>query len=77
MAVDKVGRTKGTIGGGCGESEVLTTARGLIGTGGSRLIHVDMTNEVAMEEGMACGGMMNVLIEDMAVVDSKNSHNTY
>ena len=65
MAVDKTGQTKGSIGGGCGEAEVLTAARSLIGTGKSRLVRVDMTNDIAMEEGMVCGGTMCVLLEDI------------
>jgi len=67
MAVDKAGRTKGTIGGGCGEAEALTAARGMLGSGGTRIIEVKMTNDVAAEEGMACGGTMTVRIEDMSI----------
>lgn len=64
MAVDRNLRTVGTIGGGCGESAVLMDARRLIGTGGRRCVTVDMTNDVAEDEGMVCGGQMKVLIED-------------
>ena len=66
MAVDRNLRTVGTIGGGCGESAVLTDARRLIGTGGRRCVTVDMTNDVAEDEGMVCGGQMKVLIEDVS-----------
>lgn len=65
MAVDQAGRTRGTIGGGCGEAQALSAARSLIGTGESRIVSVNMTNDVAMDEGMVCGGSMNVLIEDV------------
>ena len=65
MAVDKTGQTRGTIGGGCGEAQALSDARSLAGTGKSRVIRVDMTNDVAMEEGMVCGGTMDVLMEDI------------
>ena len=65
MAVDRAGRTRGTIGGGCGEAQALAAARGLAGCGESRLVRVDMTNDVAMEEGMVCGGTMDVLISDI------------
>ena len=66
MAMDSLGRIYGTIGGGCGEAEVMTEARRLIGTGGRKLMEVDMTNEIAEEEGMVCGGKMLVLIEDVS-----------
>ena len=65
MAMDRSGRAFGTIGGGCGEAEVMTAARRLIGTGQTRVVEVDMTNEIAEEEGMVCGGKMLVLIEDV------------
>ena len=65
MAVDKAGRTSGTIGGGCGEAQALTAARSIAGTGKSKLISVDMTNDVAMEEGMVCGGEMSILLSDV------------
>lgn len=65
MAADKNLRTAGTIGGGCGEHAVLTEAYRLIGTGGRRCVTVDMSGDVAEEEGMVCGGRMRVLIEDV------------
>jgi xanthine dehydrogenase accessory factor len=43
MAVDKLGRTVGTIGGGCGESAVLTDARRIIGSGLQRSVTVDIS----------------------------------
>ncbi len=64
MAVSPLGQVTGSIGGGCAESEVMQRARKLIGTGGFEVFHVDMTGEVAEEEGMVCGGVMDVLIED-------------
>ena len=66
MAVDKLNRTVGTIGGGCGESAVMTDARRIIGTGQQRSVTVDMSNDVAEEEGMVCGGQMKVLIADVS-----------
>ena len=54
MAVDKVGRTVGTIGGGCGEGAVLKDAYRIIGSGTQCTVTVDMSNDIAEEEGMAC-----------------------
>lgn len=36
----------------------------MIGTGTYRLVSIDMSGEVAESEGMVCGGVMTVLIED-------------
>ena len=67
MGTDKLGNSAGTIGGGCGENQAILAARRLIGTGGSQVVTVDMTNDVAAQEGMVCGGTMEVLIEDLPV----------
>lgn len=66
MALDKNYRSTGTIGGGCGESAVTLEAYRLIGSEKSRCVTVDMTNDAAAEEGMACGGRMKVLITDIS-----------
>ena len=66
MAADRNRRCVGTIGGGCGEAAVLSDAYRLIGTGGRRCVTVDMSNDVAEEEGMVCGGQMKVLLEDFS-----------
>lgn len=65
MVVDQYGRSAGTVGGGCCEGEALARARQLIGTGGSAVVLADLTNEVAAEEGMACGGTLKILVEDL------------
>lgn len=58
------GRILGSIGGGCGEASVLGKARALIGSGSYKVIHVDLTGETAEDEGMVCGGIMDVVVED-------------
>jgi xanthine dehydrogenase accessory factor len=63
MAVNALGQTRGTVGGGCSEGEVISIARQMVGTKGKRVVCVDMTNDVAEEEGMVCGGTMRVLLE--------------
>ena len=66
MAADKAGRTVGTIGGGCGEGAVLKDAYRIIGSGTQCTVTVDMSNDIAEEEGMVCGGEMKVLIADVS-----------
>ena len=66
MAVDALGRGYGTIGGGCGEAEAMRRARALLGTGGSAVIEVDMTEDPAAEDGLTCGGTMRVYLEDLS-----------
>ena len=55
----------GTIGGGCAESDILKKALLLLrgGETGIRICHVDMNGSDAEEEGMVCGGTIDVLLE--------------
>lgn len=57
------GQTFGTIGGGCGESEVRRQALTALDENRSRIYTVTMLNEVAADEGMVCGGIMEVFIQ--------------
>lgn len=63
MLVWPDGRTMGSIGGGCSEGAVIRTAVDVIRDGGYKVQIVDMTGNVAEDEGMVCGGIMQVLIE--------------
>lgn len=66
MTVDKAFQTTGTVGGGCSEGALLREAFRMIGTGERRFVTVDMSNDVAEEEGMVCGGKMKVLLWDLS-----------
>lgn len=59
------GRIIGTIGGGCMESEVQHQCLRLIHDGDrkGRIFKVDMTVSEAEEEGLVCGGTMQVFLE--------------
>ncbi len=57
------GQTFGTIGGGCGEAEVRREALEVLASGHPKQYLVNMTNDMAAEEGMVCGGIMEVFID--------------
>ena len=63
MAVNALGGICGTVGGGCGEHEIVKHALDVLRKGEPRMIELDMSNDVAEEEGMVCGGRMRVWIE--------------
>lgn len=63
MLVMLDGSTVGTIGGGCVESEVCGIARETARDKKPVLKRVDMTQANAEEEGMVCGGVVEVYIE--------------
>ncbi len=64
MIVYPAGQIAGSIGGGCSEAEVIHDAVKIIGTKSFMLRTIDMTGDAAEAEGMVCGGIMEVLIED-------------
>jgi len=65
MLIYNNGIVKGSIGGGCSEAEVIVNARRILKQGGYMVQCIDMTGDIAEEKGMACGGIMNVLIESL------------
>ncbi len=66
MGVDAAFATRGTIGGGCAEAAALREAHRLLGTGEGRLLHLDLDLEGTGEAGMACGGRITVLLQDLS-----------
>jgi xanthine dehydrogenase accessory factor len=57
------GKVAGTVGGGCIEAEVWAEAREALRSGASMLHHFDLTADEASEEGMVCGGTMEIFID--------------
>ncbi|PWT94911.1 MAG: xanthine dehydrogenase [Blastocatellia bacterium] len=57
------GEVAGTVGGGCIEAEVWAEAREAMRLGKSALHHFSLTAEEASEEGMVCGGTMDIFVE--------------
>jgi len=63
MLVYADGRIVGTIGGGCLEAEMISRARLAIEGRKVKLTSYDLTPEQAGEDGLVCGGRMQVFIE--------------
>ncbi len=55
----------GTIGGGCGEAEVLAVALNMLSAGkaGERMVRVELTENVTETANRICGGVMEILVE--------------
>jgi xanthine dehydrogenase accessory factor len=68
MLVHGDGRIVGTIGGGCLEAEMTWRAREAIGARRPRLVSYDLTPDQAGEDGLVCGGRMQVFIEPIEPV---------
>jgi xanthine dehydrogenase accessory factor len=57
------GATAGTVGGGCVEAEVWAEAREALRTGEPTLHKFSLTADEASEEGMVCGGTMEIFLD--------------
>ncbi len=65
MLIFEDGTTVDTIGGGCVESEIMQKALLMMRAGEPRfqVCRVDMTADAAEDEGMVCGGVVEVMME--------------
>ena len=63
MLVFADGTTIGTIGGGCGEAEAKREALNVLSSHAPKIYYLNMTADVAQEEGMVCGGIMGLFID--------------
>jgi xanthine dehydrogenase accessory factor len=63
MLIDLEGSLVGTVGGGCGEAQVIETAHEVFETGVAQVVRVDLTEDYLSWSPAVCGGIMDVLIE--------------
>ncbi len=63
LAIDEDGKMTGSVSGGCIEGAVVTEAREVMETGTPKLLEYGVTNELAWEVGLACGGTVQVFVE--------------
>jgi len=69
MLVTADGSVCGTVGGGCGEAEVRREALSALDCKSPARYSLDLGNDVAADEGMACGGKMDVFIDFISSTD--------
>ncbi|HEX2090877.1 MAG TPA: XdhC family protein [Longimicrobiaceae bacterium] len=63
MLVDPERGLVGTVGGGCGEAEVIEAAREVARTGEPRLLRIDLTEDLLSWSPAVCGGVFEVFLE--------------
>lgn len=66
MLVDPPAGLTGTVGGGCGEAEVIEVARRVVETGRPERLRVDLTRDLLSWSPAVCGGVMDVFVEPVA-----------
>jgi xanthine dehydrogenase accessory factor len=65
MLVWADGRTIGTSGGGCYENDAFWKAREAISSGKPSILHYELNDDFAQENGLICGGRMDVHIDPL------------
>ncbi len=57
------GRIVGSVGGGCGEGQVMWDVRAVLQLGTPRICRVNLTGEITDESATNCGGIMDIFVE--------------
>lgn len=55
----------GTVGGGCGEAQVIEAAAEVVETGRPCIVRVDLTEDLLSWSPAVCGGIFDVLLEPL------------
>src|SRR3954469_15830130 len=63
MLVHADGRFEGSVSGGCVEGEVLHAAAETIADGAFRKLKYGVTNDLAWEVGLPCGGEIELMVQ--------------
>ncbi|CAA9577394.1 MAG: Xanthine and CO dehydrogenases maturation factor, XdhC/CoxF family [uncultured Thermomicrobiales bacterium] len=66
LAVSDAGDLAGSVSGGCVETAVFEEAQEVLRTGTPRLLRYGITDEMAWDVGLACGGTIEVFVEPVA-----------
>lgn len=66
MAVSSSGELVGSVSGGCVESAVFEEAQEVLESGQPKLIRYGITDEMAWDVGLSCGGTIEVYVEPVA-----------
>ena len=64
MIICADGTLYGSVGGGCGESEVRSAAlRSILTSQKPELLEIDLTDDIGVRDGDVCGGKMRIFVE--------------
>ncbi len=65
MIVSSGGQLAGSVSGGCVETAVFEEAQDVLKSGEPKLIRYGITDEMAWDVGLACGGTIEVYVEPL------------
>ena len=63
LAVTRSGRMAGSVSGGCVEGAVFEKAMSVLDCGTPEVVHYGISDELAWDVGLSCGGQIDVFIE--------------
>ncbi|MCG3139754.1 MAG: putative xanthine dehydrogenase subunit A [Anaerolineae bacterium] len=63
MAVNARGEFVGSVSGGCVEGAVIDQARAVLKSGKPQLLNYGISDDMAWDVGLACGGSIQVFVE--------------
>jgi xanthine/CO dehydrogenase XdhC/CoxF family maturation factor len=63
MAISSTGAMAGSVSGGCVEGAVAMEAGKVLADGEPRFLSFGISNEMAWEVGLACGGKLEIYVE--------------
>lgn len=73
LVVDEQSRMVGSVSGGCVEGAVVEAALGVIESGEPVVLDFGVSDEMAWEVGLACGGEIQIFVERFAQSNSQSS----
>ena len=65
MIVTRSGRMHGSVSGGCVEGAVIEQAIEVMDSGEPRLVSFGISDEMAWDVGLSCGGQIEVFVEPL------------
>ena len=65
MAISEKGEMAGSVSGGCVEGAVIEEALQVLKSGQPKLLEYGIADEFAASVGLACGGMIEVFVEQV------------
>ena len=65
MAITSRGQLAGSVSGGCVETAVVLEAQQVLRNNAPRLVQYGISDEMAWDVGLSCGGTIEVFIEPM------------
>lgn len=63
LAVTRTGKMTGSVSGGCVEGAVFEKAMTVLDSGKPEVVHYGISDELAWDVGLSCGGQIDVFIE--------------